>query len=170
MKRKDIPTHSLIGWDRGLTDELIIFESSKTQQLFPYYKCKYEFEYKDGNDVKLFWEIVHRSISNWYGVFQLYYFIKTSIWMTLFPWLVPFWSDAFHGGRTIHNWGNPFVKFRICTETAYEYLEGRCKKEKLTETERQLIRVNANNVFPLFLLDMLLTITNSGEMTQNPNY
>lgn len=170
MKIKDIPTHSLIGWDMGLEGEKIIFESSKTQQLHPYYKCKYEFEFQDGNDVKLFWEMVHESIGDWYGVFQLYYFIKISVWMTLFKWLVPLWSEIFHGGKPILLWGNPFVWFRICTETCYEYLQKKTKKEKLPETERQLSRVNRNNVFPLLLLDMCLSISDKKEMKQNPNY
>lgn len=157
MGINDISTHTLIGYDTGKTGEKIIFESSKTQQLRHYYKSEYEFEFKDGVDVEIFWEVTKESIGNWYGVFQLYYFIRTAFWMIFFPkWFVKIWANLFHGGKHIFQWGNPFVWFQICTEQAYTYCDKEDKKYGYPSLREQLNRVNSNNVSPLLLLDMLL--------------
>lgn len=171
MKMKDIPTHSLIGYDEGRQGQVIIFESSKTQQIFPYYQCNYEFVFKVGNDVDLFWKTVKKSVGKWYGIFQLWYFVKTWFWMTFFPdWFVKLWSEIFHGNKTILLWGNPFVWFQICTEQCYSLMWKYVYKYGYVETLDQLERANANNIFPLLLLDMCLEITEKREMILNPNY
>ena len=163
MKMSDIPTHSLVGYDVGSTGEKIIFESSKTQQLYPYYKSEYEFKF-DVVDKELFWELVKKSIGNWYAFFQLYYFIKMAFWMTLFPrWFVNVWADVFHGGKHIFRWGNAFVSFQICTEQAYNLMQMYANKYNLGATHKELGTVNANNVMPLKLLDMCLNLRREGE-------
>lgn len=171
MKLKDIPTHSVIGFDQGRKGNRIIFESSKTQQLYPYYKCNYEFVFAVGNNVDLFWEVVNESVGKWYGIFQLWYFVKTWFWMTFFPkWFVKLWGKIFHGGKSILLWGNPFVWFQICTEQAYILMRKYEWNYGFVETYRQLARANQNNIFPLLLLDMCLEIESSGEMIMDPNY
>ena len=158
MKLKDVPTHAIIGSDTGMTGRNIVFESAKIQQLRPYYKSKYEFNFQDGVDVEIFWQVVDRSIGNWYAFLQLWYFIKTTIWMTFFPeWFVGVWSDAFHGGRNILRWGNPFPGSQICTEQAYIYCNLMDKKYIYPGLERELRSVNVNNVSPLKLFDILLS-------------
>ena len=163
MKMEDLPTHALIGYDIGLTGQKYIFESAPTQQMRDYYPSKYEFEY-DPVDIELFIKCMKKSQGEPYGVFQLYYFIKTFIWMTCFSWLVPLWSKLFHANKPILKWGNPFVWFRICTETAAELMGWYSDARKLPVTKLQLTRANINNILPIVLFDWLLTIWKNGEI------
>lgn len=158
MKLKDIPTHALIGYDTGKTGQKYIFESSKTQRLYPYYKSKYEFYFKDGIDVDVFLKVVRESVSKWYGVLQLYYFIRTAIWMTFIPkWYLRFWSNTFHDGKSIRKWGNPFPAGKICTEQAHGYSSKMDKKYNYPSLKKQLNRVGADNSSPIFMFDILLS-------------
>lgn len=158
MKLRDIPTHALIGYDTGKTGQKYIFESSVRQRLYPYYKSKYEFYFKDPIDVEIFLEIVRESISTWYAVFQLYYFIKTAIWMTFVPkWYLKFWSNKVHGGKSIRQWGNPFPASKICTEQAYMYSSKMDKRYDYPSLRKYLNKVNVNNPSPIFMFDILLS-------------
>ena len=158
MKMRDIPTHALVGFDYGQTNEKMIFESSKTQQLYPYYLSKYEFYFKNGVDIKLFWELVHESVGEWYGLFQNWYFVKTWYWETFYPdWFIKLWGKLFHGGKPILHWGNMFVASHICTEQAGNLCRKYDNKYNYPSLREEMSRASINNLTPLFVLDSLLS-------------
>jgi hypothetical protein len=168
MKMKDIPTHALTGW-AILNGVKKIFESNDRQELKDYYPSKYEFTFIDGVNESLFWKNVKSSVGKPYAYLQIAWFLKTWVWGTFFPFLIPLWGETFHGSKNIFLWKNMFPNSRICTEQGAELMKMYSLEYDYPITKSQLSRANFNNIFPLLLLDMLLTIYKNKEMTLKEN-